>query len=757
MAPLRGVLRSSLFSNITTFFSSPYATMGLIVIMVLSLTRMTKAMCLALLTLGVMSCTKQNDAPREELVASSTASLSSENTGEKITLDLSATAEDLDLPIAPASEGKALDYQIKNSKKIALKLDENKTEYKLLFILRAVGKAKYTYAVQTWKRNSHNNQLGLREVQITLPENITYAGNNFEAMVFLVPDDFTEQKLVAQNYRFNYQSQKAGATGLISTANGTSFSMDIPYASDWTPLTKRQHQIAGDELSAPIFRLRPLGALMTYTIRNTREKAMSLTGIKVVSNTLVPQATLDLKDTALERIPAGGRLPWTDYGADYADHSYSYDFPVTNLAKGGVSSEALVVWYPTSGAVSRTTFGYNDGTPADPDANVDYPEYTKSQNPEIAARYATTHVYAVGATEDGQAITKPNMSLVPIMGTDLALNGGKSYYMDCEVYTQPNIQLGYMAQQPVSFNQEQNRFYMEPIENLTNYNVTLHHYGNLQEYMHYSYTDPSSVRMKKPFNFNGVEYNIPTDDVMVASGLFRTNAIFFENRFLPSLTRPSVYHNRATYDARGFAPISNGKVQPSRKARVITYSDVQNHVATSILFRHDTLAANVKHPVRSEHQAVYRLTPKNLQDYTLSGKARSTMDYLEVKAVYLGKYFVGDVKDFIPESFWTSPANTANMVVRHYFVPGAYLRLRYSGNSSQTYWQSGYQGSEAAYWMLAASQWQAAPDGKWIASPSIGDVGTYGAELSNWQALDDVWSCRVLQLYSTKYQGDNWK
>lgn len=115
MAPLWGVLCSSLFSNITTFFSSPYATMGLIVIMVLSLTRMAKAMCLALLTLGVMSCTKQNDAPREELVASSTASLSSENTGEKITLDLSATAEALDLPIAPASEGKALDYQIKNS------------------------------------------------------------------------------------------------------------------------------------------------------------------------------------------------------------------------------------------------------------------------------------------------------------------------------------------------------------------------------------------------------------------------------------------------------------------------------------------------------------------------------------------------------------------------------------------------------------------------------------------------------------------
>ena len=356
MAPLRGVLCSSLFSNITTFFSSPYATMGLIVIMVLSLTRMTKAMCLALLALGVMSCTKQNDAPREELVASSTASLSSENTGEKITLDLSATAEALDLPIAPASEGKALDYQIKNSKKIALKLDENKTEYKLLFILRAVGKAKYTYAVQTWKRNSHNNQLGLREVQITLPENITYAGNNFEAMVFLVPDDFTEQKLVAQNYRFNYQSQRlvalvSSAWLMVRASRWTS-----PYASDWTPLTKRQHQIAGDELSAPIFRLRPLGALMTYTVRNTREKAMSLTGIKVVSNTLLPQATLDLKDTALERIPRRWSPP------PGPTTVLTMQITATRMTSLSLTSLRVVCLprplssgTPTSGAVSRTT------------------------------------------------------------------------------------------------------------------------------------------------------------------------------------------------------------------------------------------------------------------------------------------------------------------------------------------------------------------------------------------------------------------
>jgi hypothetical protein len=130
------------------------------------------------------------------------------------------------------------------------------------------------------------------------------------------------------------------------------------------------------------------------------------------------------------------------------------------------------------------------------------------------------------------------------------------------------------------------------------------------------------------------------------------------------------------------------------------------------------------------------------------------MDYLEVKAIYLGKYFVGDIKDFVSESFWMNPANTANMVRRRYFVPGAFAWVSSGANG---YWQEAYGGSEAAYWMLASSQWQANSDGKWLASPSIGDIGTYGAEMENWTALANFWSWRVLQLYSTKYQGNNWK
>ena len=42
---------------------------------------------------------------------------------------------------------------------------------------------------------------------------------------------------------------------------------------------------------------------------------------------------------------------------------------------------------------------------------------------------------------------------------------------------------------------------------------------------------------------------------------------------------------------RAFTPIEGGKLQQPRRERVITYSDGAKHVSTSLLFRHDTLAA----------------------------------------------------------------------------------------------------------------------------------------------------------------------
>ena len=105
-------------------------------------------------------------------------------------------------------------------------------------------------------------------------------------------------------------------------------------------------------------------------------------------------------------------------------------------------------------------------------------------------------------------------------------------------------------------------------------------------------------------------------------------------------------------------PIEGGKLQNVRRERTITYSDGDKHVATSLLFRHDTLAAVAGRPVRSYHQSVYRFKP-----VFYTGKGSDARDpymcYIETTAVYLGKYFVGDIKQFIPQTFWDNQQNTA--------------------------------------------------------------------------------------------------
>ena len=57
-----------------------------------------------------------------------------------------------------------------------------------------------------------------------------------------------------------------------------------------------------------------------------------------------------------------------------------------------------------------------------------------------------------GLNEAGQTITKPNMSLVPIMG-ERPQSGRwvRLTHMDCELYEQPNIQLGYMSRRPLTY------------------------------------------------------------------------------------------------------------------------------------------------------------------------------------------------------------------------------------------------------------------------------------------------------------------
>jgi len=398
------------------------------------------------LLLAGTSCSKTADAPTiTHAEDDSRITLSSTNTGESIELDIEASAEALPV-LGSGTEAKSLGFAYNGPKKIALELDENKTEYKGLVILRTVGQnqpngqAPYIYSLMKWKRNG-KKALTIRGESINLPTHIPFERYEWEAILYLVPDDFKLNltpagRVPASDLILRYKYLRAGGEqGLVNTTQNRTFSLEVPYASPWTRLAKMKVAGGRSKLVNPSFHLRPLGTMVAYTVHNSRKKAISLSGIKVVSNVLLPEATIDLNPGLLDKLGSDELPSWFGYSSDYEDQSYTYGFPVSNLASGSTTSDAVVVWYPTSRAASRTSFGYNDGTAeSSPSYQVIFPEASRSIDPEAASRYATTHVYAVGASEGGQSIAKPNMAIVPIMGTDLNLKSGKAYHMNCELY-----------------------------------------------------------------------------------------------------------------------------------------------------------------------------------------------------------------------------------------------------------------------------------------------------------------------------------
>ena len=118
------------------------------------------------------------------------------------------------------------------------------------------------------------------------------------------------------------------------------------------------------------------------------------------------------------------------------------------------------------------------------------------------------------------------------------------------------------------------------------------------------------------------------------------------------------------------------------------------------------------------------------------------MCYIEATAVYLGKYFVGDIKEFIPQSFWDNQQNTENKVVRWFFVPGTH-----EGGITQ-------RGVRAAYWSLDPSNFSPDGRGRYVTAPCIGRYGFYGNEEYSSASQAAKWSARVLHPYSLTYQGD---
>ena len=125
-------------------------------------------------------------------------------------------------------------------------------------ILRTVGQnqpngqAPYIYSLMKWKRNG-KKALTIRGEAIKLPTHIPFERYEWEAMLYLVPDDFELNltpagRVPASNLILRYKSLRAGGDqGLVNTTQNRTFSLEVPYASSWTRLAKTK--VAGAEVS----------------------------------------------------------------------------------------------------------------------------------------------------------------------------------------------------------------------------------------------------------------------------------------------------------------------------------------------------------------------------------------------------------------------------------------------------------------------------------------------------------------------------
>ena len=138
----------------------------------------------------------------------------------------------------------------------------------------------------TWKRNGKKS-LTIRGASINLPSHIPFERYEWEAMLYLVPDDFELNmtpagRIPASNLILSYQPQRAGgAQGLINTTQQRTFSLEVPYASSWLPLAKRKNAKGESKLVNPRFQLRPLGAMVAYTVHNSRKKRSASRGSRL--------------------------------------------------------------------------------------------------------------------------------------------------------------------------------------------------------------------------------------------------------------------------------------------------------------------------------------------------------------------------------------------------------------------------------------------------------------------------------------------
>lgn len=337
----------------------------------------------------------------------------------------------------------------------------------MLLVLRIKGTSTYSYNYLKWtfdrvvKTSGSKPTIRYRVVNatVTLPTGATINSQIEGRVLFGGYYDKTTNRMRVPAGLFTEVT--------LDDSGKAKTKLPIPFSSSWSTMTATTGRLqfvynpySGTESN--FFNLKPLGALITTTLRNNSDKDVTIEGIDIQSNALnmgeveINPETGELyyndvltTFSNITTLSEGQEPTATQVGSytmrDTKDTFYRMQMngsSAISLPKNGtsdqykVANKVFVLWaMPVSGKTTGNSQRYASMTG---DAALK----------ELS--YAQTQIYARGVKSGGEAVTKPNYSVVPIFGTDYAFASGSSYTFNAELFTQPNVLLGYFAKYPVN-------------------------------------------------------------------------------------------------------------------------------------------------------------------------------------------------------------------------------------------------------------------------------------------------------------------
>lgn len=526
---------------------------------------------------------------------------------------------------------------------------------KILTVVRAKNRPEaFYYDLSDWTYNAQDRaytketlsiplSAGLRlsdqlEVRLATGGNITVAEDGSSAQIYM-PTSFERE---------------------IDLANrgGQEIEMPIPYISNWYDLAYDantvQMVLAGS--GRPKATLNPQGVILLATLRNNMNRNVTLTGVRYVTNAIDFGGTFTLHGNNV------------DFTPDFTDVT-TYTMPITN---DHFSRKDLKFAQPLALIHNNTTnrFNFELSKVVVSWAMPRGLEEGNSWESQIGVMSrAQTHVYPIDLQDatTHAPVTKPNYSIVPMMGTTNKLTAGKSYTINCELFEQPNLILGHLAQYPVHYDGKSFDVTRQDDKvSLVNWKVAK------------EFASPDGVELT---NYKGEKAKFK----MLNSGW--ADMLGFCWHQIPFEGEKAALYTTLPNGGKLFATNTWGT-----KSTVIHNDDgsvseaVPTQTTTYVPSKHSTVGYRISNKsvkynennrmqIRNPDQAVYRVQVEHVE----SDGGVNYAGHNHYTSVYLGKYFVGNL--FTPvynglamsdEAFWQSPIATRNKVERRFPAPGQY-------------------------------------------------------------------------------------